>query len=292
MKERRYPIRSRLFHLICTEPEPHELPADHERTWQEEHEEADDRFFSRMPELSFEGRSVLDYGCGGGTTSIFAAEHGARRVLGVDIGSVAGGEWWLENKYPELRDVIEFRQIEDAGDIGDERFDLVISKNTIEHVADPVGYVRDMAGLLAPDGQLVVGFGALWKSPLGGHIQHMTKFPWAHLLFPETVILRERRRYRPDEDPQRFEDIKGGLNRMTLAKFNAVMEQANLERVYFVTNRNDRLIAKVLDGFSKVPGLQEYFTFSVHSIWRVPAANDAAGTTSATRNGITQATSR
>jgi SAM-dependent methyltransferase len=196
-RDARYPIRSRLFHLICTEPEPHELPPDYENVWFDEHLEGDKRFFSRLPELNFKERSILDYGCGGGHTSIRAAERGARRVLGVDINSLAFAQSHLDTEYPQLRDTVEFRQINGAEDIGEEPFDLVISKNTIEHVTDPVDYVRDMATLLAPGGQLVIGFGGLWKSPYGGHLMHMTKVPWVHLLFPEAVILRERKRFRP-----------------------------------------------------------------------------------------------
>jgi len=43
----------------------------------------------------------------------------------------------------------------------------------------------------------------------------MTPLPWAHLLFPESVIMNERKRFRPDENANKFEEVKGGLNKMT-----------------------------------------------------------------------------
>ena len=116
----------------------------------------------------------------------------------------------------------------------------------------------------------MIGFGGLWRSPYGGHLMHMTKVPWAHLLFPESVILQERKRFRPNEDPSCFEEIKGGLNRMRLAKFRSVMTQTKLEPTYFDTNRNDRAVGKALNVLSKLPGLEGYFTFSIHSIWEHP----------------------
>jgi SAM-dependent methyltransferase len=198
----------------------------------------------RLPGLDFRGRTVLDYGCGGGCTCVTAALRGAARVLGVDIQDVSPAQAELETNYPQFGGVVEFRQIREARDIGEQRFDLILSKNTFEHVADPATYVSETAALLAPDGMLVIGFNPLWKSPRDGHIDYMTKFPWAHLLFPESVILRERKRSRPDEDPRHFEEVKGGLNRMTLAKFTAVMAQSCLEQVYFEVNRNDRPIAQ------------------------------------------------
>jgi SAM-dependent methyltransferase len=253
-------------------PDPREHTMEYfEGDFWDEHLAADERFLSRLPaDLSFEGRSVLDYGTGTGQTCIIVAQRGARRALGVDLQGVEFASSQLTSRYPELADRVEFRQIGGAADIGAERFDIVLSKNTMEHVSDPEGYVADMAGLLTPGGKLVIGFNPLWKSPYGGHIQFMTKLPWAHLLFPEEVILRERRRYRPDEDPSRFEEIRGGLNRMTLARFREVMAGTDLEPVYLEVNRNDRLVARVLDAFGRLPGLTEYFAFSVHSVWRRP----------------------
>ena len=36
----------------------------------------------------FEGKVVLDIGCGSGILSIFAAQSGARRVIGIDKSSI------------------------------------------------------------------------------------------------------------------------------------------------------------------------------------------------------------
>jgi 2-polyprenyl-3-methyl-5-hydroxy-6-metoxy-1,4-benzoquinol methylase len=273
---KRYPMRSWLYHAVCTEPEPHQLPPDWEQKYAAGQRAQDERFFARMPPFDVRDKSVLDYGCGIGETCILFAQQGARRVLGVDIdaGSVATANTTL-TEHPNLADRVEFRQISDADDIGDERFDYVLSKNTFEHVADPARYVADMKSLLSPDGRLVIGFSPFWKSPYGGHIDFMTKLPWAHLLFPEEVILRERKRYRPEEDPTRFEEIRGGLNRMRPAQFEAIMRDSGLERTHYEINRNDRSIAKALNLFSGLPGIGEYFTFSVHSIWRVASGTNA-----------------
>jgi SAM-dependent methyltransferase len=276
--KKRYPIRTRLFHAMCREPEPSEIADDYyEGDWWQEHLAGDARFFERLPaDLSFEGRSVLDYGCGGGHTCVLLAQRGARRVLGVDTEGVEFAQQQVADRYPDLAGRVQFRTISTADDIGEDTFDVVLSKNAFEHVDDPARYVADMTSRLAPDGKLVIGFGGLWKSPYGGHLTHMTKVPWAHLFIPEAVVLRERRRYRPDEDPSRYEEVKGGLNRMTLAKFRAVMEKSGLEPQYLELNRNDRAIAKALDILTHIPGLKEYFTFSVHSIWTKPPATQSA----------------
>ena len=133
----------------------------------------------------------------------------------------------------------------------------------------------------------MIGFGGLWKSPYGGHIQHMTKVPWMHLLIPEEVVLRERRRYRPDEDPSCYEEIKGGLNRMTLEKFQRTMDRSGLECDYFEINRNDRPIARALNLLSRAPGLER--SYSSQRPQRLAQARRRAATASHGRDDLVTA---
>jgi SAM-dependent methyltransferase len=158
--------------------------------------------------------------------------------------------------------------------VSEERFDLVISKDTFEHVDDPQAYVAAMKGYLEPGGEIAIGFGPLWKAPWGGHIDFMTRLPWAHLIFPEEVILAERRRFRPDENPSCFEEIRGGLNRMTLSRFVETMEGSGLVKRYFATNRSEGARSAWRSAFlgamrigARVPGLREYCTMNVYSVW-------------------------
>jgi SAM-dependent methyltransferase len=254
---------------------PREDEGDDDRAFAEGFESTD-RMFARMPSLSVSGKSVLDYGCGLGATSFWLAEHGARRAVGIDIQSVAAAAARREAAPQEVREKISFRQV-DGYEVDDERFDLVVSKDTFEHVDDPERYVATMKEYLNPGGELAIGFGPLWKSPWGGHIDFMTRMPWAHLIFPEDVILEERRRFRPDEDPSRFEEIRGGLNRMTLARFLDVMARSGLERRYLATNQATgaqsgarRAIIAALRGASTIPPLREYCTLNAYGVWAKP----------------------
>jgi hypothetical protein len=107
----------------------------------------------------------------------------------------------------------------------------------------------------------------------------MTKLPWAHLIFPEDVIMTERRRFRPAENATSFEEIRGGLNKMTLGRFEKIMGRTDFERLYFATNVSANPIVRAMKIASQVPGTREYFTTSVYSIWRRPStANATSGT--------------
>src|SRR3954453_18372157 len=131
-------LAAQTFHLVCFKEPP---PIDPLEERVETGLASTERFFARYPPtLSVAGKSVLDYGCGSAATSVWAARHGARRVLGVDIANLDGVRELLRTTPGGSADVIELRQISDPADIGDERFDVVISKNTFEHVSDPDQY--------------------------------------------------------------------------------------------------------------------------------------------------------
>ena len=218
--------------------------------------------------LSFDQKSVLDVGCGLGALCGEAARKGATNVVGVDL-SVQRAESMAAERFPDLSDRVSF--VATAGqleELGGEQFDLVVSKDSMEHFPDPESFVHLMTRLVAPGGELAIGFSPLWKSPTGGHIDYMTKLPWAHLMFSEETIMAERRRFRPEEDADSFAEIKGGLNKMTLGRFRGLMESTGFEPVYFETNVSNRRALRLMGTIARLRPLREYFTQSVYGIWR------------------------
>jgi SAM-dependent methyltransferase len=229
------------------------------------------RFLGRfVPPLSFAGRTVLDIGCGGAVLCVEAARQGAAHVTGVDL-DVDLGRVYLERQGAELSSKVTLVETAgDLGELGDQSFDMILSKDSFEHYDDPESFIASITARLNPGGELVIGFGPLWKSPTGGHIGYMTPLPWAHLLFPEDAIMAERRRFRPEENAHRWSEVRGGLNEMTLERFQRILRTSGLEPVYFATNVSDNRVVKAMDILSKVPGLREFFTQNVYTILRKP----------------------
>jgi SAM-dependent methyltransferase len=235
------------------------------------------RYLSRFGgSLDVTRKSVLDVGCGNGQLCLELARLGAERVVGVDISELALAAQNHAAESSTVKERVEFVHTDGSlSELGDRRFDLVFSKDSFEHFSEPERILNGMIDVVAPGGQLVIGFGPLWKGPTGGHIGFMTKLPWAHLLFPEPVIMEERKRFRPQEDARRFEDILGGLNKMTLARFESLMADTGLRCRYFETNVSDNPIVRAMAVVRRIPPLREYFTASVHSIWEKEAIPDA-----------------
>jgi SAM-dependent methyltransferase len=267
-------LARRLFHAISVKDA--QPPTYSTESYEQEFAvdiESTRRFFSRLRgNLEVGGKSVLDVGCGCGATCIEAARRGAIRVVGVDIQPLEWARHNLQAKYPELADRVQFISTDGSlGELGDEQFDVLISSDSFEHYQDPEGFVSVIGQRVRTGGVLAIGFGPLWKGPTGGHIEYMTKLPWAHLLFPEHTIMTERRRFRPAEKASRFDQVRGGLNKMTLGRFEQIMRGSGLRTRYFETNMSDNPVVRAMGVASRVPHLREYFTANVYGIWeKVP----------------------
>jgi len=83
-----------------------------------------------------------------------------------------------------------------------------------------------MNHLLQPTGEVLVCFGPTWYHPLGGHL--FSVFPWAHLIFSEKALIRWRSTFKTD-GATRFSEVAGGLNQMTIAKFEELIAGSPLE---------------------------------------------------------------
>jgi SAM-dependent methyltransferase len=231
------------------------------------------QFFCRFEnKVDFKDKTVLDVGCGLGALCYYMALNGARNVVGVDINraSIAFAESRFK-EYPVARGVLTFGLPDETNP---ETYDLVLSKDSFEHFENPEDFMVILQRYLKPRGKLVIGFSPLWKSPYGGHIREVTKWPlpWLHLIFPEQILMEELRRYLKDESVVSFKQVAGGLNKMTLRRYLRIVESQKLEVEYMKTNvgstLKDRFVLSVFKILSLIPGLKEYFTVNLYSILR------------------------
>lgn len=254
-----------LLHFICIRPASVATMEDKEKYFQWRLSQAAE-FISRFDgRIDFSEKSILDFGCGFGSMSFFLAQKGARRVVGTDLDEerMAFARNKLASEFCDFCGRIEFTL---PGELKKERFDLVISEDCFEHYDDPLAVMRSLRPLLAAEGRVVIGFSPLWKSPYGGHIGYMTKVPWAHLLFPERIIMRERRRYRPDENARTFSEMRGGLNKMTHSKFLETMEASGYQIEFLATNVSKSKMAPLINLIRRLPFCFEYLTKNLYAI--------------------------
>lgn len=206
------------------------------------------------------GARVLDFGCGSGQQAVALAELGAREVVGLDVN-----ERWLEvaEQLAASRGARNVRFVRSIGQLGGQ-FDVIITQNSMEHFPNPGDTLLQMACALAGGGAIYITFCPLWYTPYGAHMQHIITIPWVHLLFPERAIMAVRSRWFSD-GATRYEDVEGGLNRMSLRRWESllrrqllVVEYARFEAVWH------------MDRLRRLPVLRELLTNRVNVVLRSP----------------------
>ena len=120
-----------------------------------------------------------------------------------------------------------------------------MSVDSFEHFSDPEGALRLMRSFLVGQGRLVIAFGPTWYHPYGGHL--FSVFPWAHLVFTEAALVRWRSDFKSD-GATRFREVEGGLNCMTIARFDRILtgSQFHVQSLDFVPIRQVRRFYRFL----------------------------------------------
>ena len=184
-------------------------------------------------------KTVLDFGCASGIDSIDMAEHGVKRVIGLDI---------REKALAAARKAALEKGVADRCTFTtsiDEKVDVIVSLDAFEHFEDPLAILGVMRKMLKDDGYILACFGPTWYHPLGGH--GFSIFPWAHLIFTENTFMRWYREG-SGTDAKRFGEVSGGLNQLTIRRFEKLVAQSDFEFASFkaVPIRRLKLISNVL----------------------------------------------
>jgi SAM-dependent methyltransferase len=173
-----------------------------------------------------EDKVVIDFGCGTGADAIEMASRGAARVIGVDI---------------QEHFLVLARQHAAAAGVSErctfvarpgEQADVIVSVDAFEHFDDPAAVLETMRTMLKADGCVIASFGPTWYHPLGGHL--FSVFPWAHLVFTERALIRWRSDFKTD-GATRFQEVAGGLNQMTIRRFERLIAQSPFRIAEFET---------------------------------------------------------
>lgn len=191
------------------------------------------------PYWDLRGKRVLDVGCGLGGKLLFYAENGAQKVVGIDLRlfSAASASRIAAESIDERIICIA---VADGAKLpfADNTFDVVISINVLEHVADPAAVLRECQRVLRPGGRFYLHFPPFY-SPWGPHLDGWINFPWPHLFFSERNLVRaaalveKRERYNDRFIPPAqvfWSELEGfyELNRLTIRQFTRLVEKANL----------------------------------------------------------------
>lgn len=180
------------------------------------------------------GKTVLDFGCGMGNTSLWVArEMRPESVDGFDLDpnhiQVAQA---LNRKYNvpgvkfELRNIIE-KPI-------DKQYDFIMLNDVIEHIKEEwIPGILDILinRNLKSDGAIFFSYPP-WEGPHASHLHHAIKLPWIQFLpkpYVNSLIKRNNRRLVGSKDLM-TEYLE--LNHMTHKKLMSFLKPFGLKRVF------------------------------------------------------------
>lgn len=196
-------------------------------------------------------KRILDFGCGEGWQSVAMARNGAKYVLGIDSSQKAILKARDLAKKHGLQHQVEFKEkIEESFKSS---IDIIISQNSMEHFTDPNLVINGIKAALNQYGTIMLTFACPWFAPYGSHMHFFTKVPWVNILFSEKTVMKVRSNFRND-GATKYEEVEGGLNKMTVKKFERIISNNNLNVAY---SKYD--CVKGINFLSKIPLIRELF---------------------------------
>lgn len=217
------------------------------------------RRFGAVPEVA--GKRALDLGCGHGALALDLASRGAS-VLAVDLDADRV-EWAAQNVHPS-EGSIDF-QVADVTALGlADEFDLIVSKDTFEHIEQLDQMLVHLRRALKPTGEIWAGFSPLYYSPWGDHGRTGMVVPWAHVL-PRRLVYSAATRHQ-GQPVRSLADI--GLNGLTPAQFRSAVDSAGLEIKSILYNQGDKRLMPALSYLRRFRPLERYATVGIYTILR------------------------
>ena len=177
---------------------------------------------------------VLDDGCGGGGMTVSFAEE-CDSVVGIDLSDRFAAAGTVLAREKGVANICFARADAQALPFRDDAFDTVFSHAVIEHVADPLAYLREIRRVLKPRG-LVFLQTAPYLAPSGAHLPRL-KFPVPYYLFLGRRASFRLARWLAAHSPASLDAPPDGSSFLTSARKG---EMKSDDLLYRVTVRNLR----------------------------------------------------
>ena len=224
-------------------------------------------FFNKVLDIN-ENTSILEIGCGEGGNLKPFLDIGCERVVGVDMGKgkIENARKFFANHHNKEKIEFVLADIYDTHELG--QFDIIITRDVLEHIHGQERFMQFVKKFLKPEGKFFLGF-CPWHNPFGGHQQicdskFLSKLPFFHIL-PTPVYRFILKAYGESESK-----IRGLLEvketRITIERFEKILNRTGYKkdkRIFYFINPNYEIKfglkpRKQLKLFSAIPYLRNF----------------------------------
>ena len=237
--------------------------------WQFEQGERTIEFFLKNYDIKemFEGKTVIDIGCGAGGKSVYYAKCGAKMVYGLEILEKYREEAMALAKSVGMEEKFEFVAGDSAAlPFEDNVADTIIVNDAMEHVANPEKTISEMLRVLKKGGKIYVNFPP-YHHPFGAHLSDAVYIPWVHLFFSEKTLISaykdlvkdlpdgaDRINFRISEN-ECGKEYFSYINKMTIKRFKKILKGMGINTAYY----REVPLRGFLSPLTKLPVLKEMF---------------------------------
>jgi ubiquinone/menaquinone biosynthesis C-methylase UbiE len=141
-------------------------------------------FYSQY--ATFEGKQILDVGCGYGGKAIAYGKYNPKTICGVDISLPVLQE--AKNYLADCSTPVSLLAADVAAlPFPDATFDVIISDDGFDHFKDSKQALKEITRLLKPDGIAFISFVPYFANDCS-HMTEYLRVPWHHALFSRKAI--------------------------------------------------------------------------------------------------------
>lgn len=220
--------------------------------------------------------TVAEIGCGEAGNLKPFLEMGCR-VYGIDIApnKIENAKRFYAHHPQKQNLTLIAADIYDVQPGSVEKFDLIIMRDTIEHIPNQELFLGNLKKFLTPRGKILIAFPP-WRMPFGGHQQIceskvLSQSPYLHLL-PEIGYRWILKQFgETDQKIKSLMEIRD--TRLSIQRFHQLIENNNYRfcsKDYYLINPNYEIKFKLkvrkLPAILNIPYLRDFFTTAFYCI--------------------------
>lgn len=223
--------------------------------------------------------TVAEIGCGEGGNLKPFVDIGCK-VVGIDLAEkkILNAKRFFENHPNNANLTLIAQDIYKVKPDETFSFDLIIMRDTIEHIHNQDAFLEHLKKLVKPTGKIFISFPP-WRMPFGGHQQmcessFLSKLPYFHIL-PNFLYVGALKLFGEHESKiKMLLEIKD--TKISLSRFNKIVKKRNFKidsEVLYMINPNYEakfnLTPKKLPIILNIPFIRDFFITTYYCILSV-----------------------